>query len=45
MTAHVLEEVHDECRKAGMDHIISKPVSIADIGPAINRVIGGAIKE
>jgi len=39
MTAHVLDDVVDECRKAGMDHVISKPLSIIELGGMIGDVM------
>ena len=37
MTAHVLQEKRQECRDAGMDDFLSKPVSMAAIQGAIER--------
>jgi len=39
MTAHLVEEIGDQCSNAGINHIITKPISITELGPVIDSVM------
>ena len=39
MTAHLVDEIGDQCTNAGINHIIAKPISIAELGPVVDMVM------
>jgi PAS domain S-box-containing protein len=39
LTAHARRETRDECLKAGMDHVLTKPIKIKDLFTAIERFL------
>ena len=39
LTAHVIDEIREDCKKAGMDYFISKPVRIKELGRIIDDVM------
>lgn len=40
LTAHAASAEHDSCREAGMQRVLTKPITIAALGEAINEIGG-----
>jgi PAS domain S-box-containing protein len=41
LTAHTTGEAHRRCAQAGIDHVLTKPFSLAELDAAIRMLVGG----
>jgi CheY-like chemotaxis protein len=45
LTGHALTGVREDCRKAGMNHFMTKPVSLDDLRHCMQEFLGGSGKK